>query len=115
MTIDKLDQVSDMIQPLLTTDMNYFKLCGNSFRGVLLEVYRKDDTRAEEYYYKTLHIANSLNTKNINALAVAYAGLARINDRKNNSDKAKEYYKLAAKYSRTESIKVEAKEYVRNH
>jgi tetratricopeptide (TPR) repeat protein len=115
MTIGKLDQVSDMIEHLTSADMKYFKLCGNTFKGILFEKYQDDDISAKNYYDNAVQISNTYKTKNINALGMAYAGLARISARRNDIDQAKQYYKLSAKYARTEPVKQEAKDYLKKH
>ena len=115
MMVGNLDTVAGMIEDLTNAESRYFKLCGNTFKGVLKETYEDNDVIAKRYYQNALTISESYEVKNINALAVAYAGLARINYRDNNVNEAKEYYKLAAKYTRTESIRKEAKEFLRSH
>lgn len=115
MTIGKLDQVSDMIDKLTSADMNYFQLCGNTFYGILYEKYRDNDSSAKRYYHQAIKISNNFETKNINALSMAYGGLARISARRNDVDQAKDYYKLSSKYARTEAVKQEARQYLKDH
>jgi hypothetical protein len=115
MMIGKLDQVSDMIDQLTSAEMNYFQLCGNAFYGILYEQYRDNDFSAKSYYDKAVKISDNYETKNINGLAMAYGGLARISDRKDNVDQAKDYYKLSAKYARTQEVKQEARQYLKDH
>lgn len=115
MALGELDRVSDMINPLMSADLTYFRLCGTTFNGVLCEKYEGDDVAAKNYYSNAVKMSSSFETKNINALGTAYAGLARISARRNDVDKAKEYYELSAKCTRTETIKQEAKTFLKEH
>ena len=113
--VGKLAQVSDMIDDLSTSSRNYYKLCGNSYKGVLYEKYKFDDILAAKYFNEAINITEKLFSRDVHSLGIAYAGLARISARKKQMKEAREYYKLSLKYTDTESLRQEAKSFLKEN
>jgi len=85
-------------------------LAYHTFSGMLAEHLDKDDKEAAEYYNQSLKLPyNDPYTKEY--LAFAYAGLARIAARNNDSNRAKMYYKKALSIGEYKSLIKEAKTY----
>ena len=90
----------------------YFVMASSVFYGVINEKrYNKLDT-AKAYYNQAINLCNSIQFPNKDYKSFAYAGLARIADRKGDKKSAIAYYKKALEISEYTSIQKEAEAYL---
>ena len=97
---------------LYKNDQAYFKMASYAFYGIINEKnYNRLDT-AKAYYNQAITSSKGIQSPNTDYISFAYAGLARIADRKGDKKKAIEYYKKALDIAEYTSIQKEANAYL---
>jgi tetratricopeptide (TPR) repeat protein len=91
-----------------------YKIAYHLFQGLIQEKYYKDDTKALSFYQKVITYTNYDDRYGKDYHSFAYAGLARLADKKADKNKAKEYYKTVLKLCEYKGIITEAQNYLKN-
>jgi len=100
---------------LYKTDEAYFKAVSYVFYGIINEKhYNRLDT-AKAYYNQAINDYNKVQFPQKDYVSFAYAGLARIADRKGDKKMAIAWYKKALDIAEYTSIQQEAKAYLRKN
>jgi hypothetical protein len=106
----KYDEAIPLIQTLKKTNDREYLLAGNVFEGIIAEKGKKNDKQANEIYNMVLRIKPS-DRYTTDYYAMAYAGLARIAHRANNTKLAESLYNKCLDYAEYNSTIAEAKRY----
>jgi tetratricopeptide (TPR) repeat protein len=90
----------------------FYPIAWHVFDGLLSEKKEKNDREAQREYLAALQIPHDAQyTREYHAMA--YAGLARIQDRAGNKAKAREYYKKCLEKAEYDSLEREARAYLK--
>ncbi|NJL15512.1 MAG: hypothetical protein HC913_22560 [Microscillaceae bacterium] len=92
---------------------NLYRSARNFILGVVQEKYYKSDDKAAQFYQNVVNAGKYDKRYTIDYFAFAYAGLARIADRRGQIESAKKYYKEAQKITEYESLKAEIEAYLK--
>ncbi len=107
----KFEEALPLIQILKKSNEKVYQLSGNLFEGLISEKSKKNDKQASDFYNIVLKIqTNDHYTSDY--YAMAYAGLARIAHRANNSKRAETLYNKCLDYAEYNSNIAEAKKYL---
>ncbi|MFK7952033.1 MAG: hypothetical protein AB8B73_04250 [Ekhidna sp.] len=99
----------EVIYSLIVHENPYYKLAGFVFLGYYEEKVIFNKEKAEYAYLKGLKFGEKVMTHGEYFKGFGYLGLARIQMRKRENEKAKESLNLAIEFSETEQIELEAK------
>ncbi len=113
--LHNLDKATAIIDELLQHDRLFYRMCGNTFKGLFEEKYNQVPEEAVGYYERALLIGENFDNEGLHAKSMAYAGLARISDGNNDTETAKSYYRKAKKIAQTKNIEEESEEYLKSH
>jgi len=113
--MNELEVGLDYINDLGLSDRTYYQLYGSTFKGLYMEKVLKDLTGAEQEYKQAIEMSPEFDGLQINAVGMAYAGLGRVYDQRDDVAQAKYYYKKAASVAATKQLKKEAKDYLKSH
>ncbi len=109
--LNKFEEADDYVAKLQKQKGIMFQCAASIFKGIQLERQHKDD-QAEAYLIKGVKMPyDERFTKDYHALA--YLSLAKIERRKGNQDKAKEYVKKCLKIAEYKSTTAEAKAFLK--
>ncbi len=86
------EYASPLISELQAHEKPYFKMCGEIFRGVYVEKVEKSLDAAERFYKRGLETGKLSPDRGEYYRSVAYLGLGRIAEAKNNLELAEVYY-----------------------
>ena len=108
----KFSGLDPYIQKLIDSDVRYFQVVGNLFRGMLLEKRQRWD-EAEAAYLQSLKLNIGIKGEEAeNYRSYAYAGLARIADQEKKYPQAKSLYQKALDAAQYPPVEQEAKAYL---
>jgi hypothetical protein len=110
-----LDKGIAIINELLVHERLFYRMCGNTFKGLYVEDYDHDPKVAVGYYQRSILIGENFENEGFHAKSMAYAGLARISDMNNDTDAAVKYYKKAKKYAQVRAVREESENYIKSH
>lgn len=103
------------IDQLFKSDIAFFKFVGYTLNGIYFEKYKKDYKTAYENYTKAVEIGERNVKVSFDYLSMAYNGLGRYYDHKNEEKSASSYYKKSLKIAEYVSVKTEAKAYLKKN
>jgi len=106
-------QAFPIIQTLTKKRKPFYRMSGEIFYGVYLEQSAKDTQNALKWYHKALETGSDLGRRANNKKSLAHAGIARIALINGNAQLAKEHYRKALKLAQYDTVKDEAKAYLR--
>lgn len=106
-------EAGKIAQRLIDSNHNFYLLPGSLLTGIVLEKRDQEYELAEEYYRRAIEITKNAGFDTNHYASMAWAGLARIEDRRGNKSKAREYYSKALQLSGYDIVTDEAKEYLR--
>ena len=90
-------------------------MSGEIFYGIYLERSSKDYEKALKWYHQALETSAGLGRRADNKKSLAHAGIARISASKGQLDLAKKHYRQAQKLAQYDTVKDEAKAYLRGN
>jgi hypothetical protein len=111
LALNILDQAEEISLQLIQEDKLYYRLSGNLFMGILAEK-RNQLKEASKFLGESLRILEELNKTDFHYLSMIYAAQARVADKNNDPDSAKELYKKALKSDPYMPVKEEAKSFL---
>ncbi len=113
LVINQQYQTAAPIARQLQSDRNpYFRIYGDLFMGVIEEKSFFNYHTAEKLYRKTLQLSEAHDMERAYLEAIAYLGLGRIYQHKNDPPQARKYFKESLDRAYTEAQKNEAKSYL---
>ncbi len=104
-------EAEPLTKKLQSNPSPYLKIYGDLFMGVIEEKSHKNFASAERLYRNALELNDEYNMKRSHLEAIAYLGLGRIYEYKQDP-KARKYFKEALNQAYTKSMKNEAKSHL---
>ncbi len=104
-----------IIQSLIQESKPFYRMSGEIFYGIYLERSSKDYEKALKWYHQALETSAGLGRRADNKKSLAHAGIARISASKGQLDLAKKHYRQAQKLAQYDTVKDEAKAYLRGN
>lgn len=111
----RYEEAKTYASKLKEIDHPYYQTAYHAFQGVIAEKHSKNDNLAFYHYNKALEGGEEYQKAIENLKSIAYAGQARITDRKGFVAKAKSLYEKALESSPYAYIKTEAELYLKKH
>ncbi|MDH3708716.1 MAG: tetratricopeptide repeat protein [Cyclobacteriaceae bacterium] len=108
-------QAYTIIQNLLQQKKTFYRMSGEIFYGLYLEQFEKNPGKALIWYTKSLDTGKDLGPRADNKKSLAHVGIARINHAGGDHHQARDHYKQALKLAQYDTIKDQAKAYLRNN
>jgi len=109
----RYEEASPIVNQLKNETNPFYTLPAAILDGLMLEKKEKQLEQAEASYRKALDMAEKAGFDTDHYAAMAWAGLARIADKKGEKNKAREFYSKALKLSSYDIVMDEAEEYLR--
>ncbi len=103
-----------LVQDLAKEKKSFYKMSGEVFYGVYLEYEAHDDKNALQWYRKSLETGQDLGPRSHNKKSLAHAGVARLLAKSGDTEQARVHYKKALKLAQYDTVKDEAKAYLRD-
>ncbi len=107
----QFEEAKPLIDQLVGSKQEFFKMVGKTLNGWYVEKYLKDDELAQKEYSEAEKLGLKRTKLTFDYLGFCYAGLARISDRKGDKSTAKDYYKKTLAFSEIPALREEAKSY----
>ena len=104
-----------IIQKLLGKEKPFYRMSGEIFYGIYLEQFSKDRGKALIWYHKSLETGEELGRRADNKKSLAHAGIGRISQKQGDEEAARNHFRKALKLAQYDSVKDEAKAYLRAH
>ncbi len=109
--MNEFDQAENLLDPLDRAEKPVFRMAGTLFRAIICEK-RDQLDEASRLLEKSLELHEDLKNSNFHYLSMIYATQARVEDKKKNSEMAKDLYKKALKSDPYVPVKEEALNYL---
>jgi hypothetical protein len=103
------DLPEEIIEGLMMSRRNYFKLVGYVFKGLQYEKHLGDTNAAFQFYNDAIGIGKELEGYADHYKSLAYLGAARILKTSNKERTSQTYYQMALEYAQTEEVSKEAR------
>ena len=104
-------QATNLTRKLQKNSNPFFRVYGELFMGIIQEKEHQDYTNAERLYWNALEFIDTYDMNQPHLEALAYIGLGRIYQRKNDP-RAREFFRESLDKADTKSLKSEAKSYL---
>lgn len=98
-----------LINSLAKKEDNYYKMCGEVFYGMYLEKEKSSLNQAQIYYEKALVSGQNYTLKGLFFRSLAYIGLGRIYEERQNQILARDFYEKAIELNESDAVTKEAK------
>jgi tetratricopeptide (TPR) repeat protein len=103
-----------LINELSRKEDNYYKMCGEVFYGMYLEMEKLSLDQAQFFYEKSLLTGKNYTIKGLYFKSLAYIGLGRIYQKRNNSILARDFYEKAIELNESDAVTNEAIQRLKN-
>ncbi len=112
---DKYRDALPIIKALITEEKPFYRMSGQIFYGIYLEKNQQNFTLADYWYRQALDTGKGLGRRADNKKSLAHAGIARLAHQSGQTAAAKDHYRQALKLAQYDSVKDQAKAYLKNH
>ena len=107
---NEFDKALPLIGILSKQEDNYYRMCGEVFYGMYLEKEKLSFDKAQVYYEKALISGQLYTLKGLYFRSLAYIGLGRVYEHKNNLILASDFYEKAIEVNESEVVTKQAKQ-----
>lgn len=112
---EQYEEAYAIIQNLLNEAKPFYRMSGEIFYGIYLELFEKNHGKALIWYTKSLETGKDLGKRANNKKSLAHIGIARINHAAGNHQQAREHFRQALKLAQYDTVKDQAKAYLRSN
>lgn len=106
---DDFSTAMPYIKAFLSESRPYYEMCGEVYMGVYFEEVKGSDIQAESYYMKGLETGKKDPTRGEYYKSLAYLGMGRIMERREQLSLAVQYYRKAADVDENDVVTKEAR------
>lgn len=107
---EEYDQAMPMVKTFLRDPQPYYRMCGEVYTGLYQEKVKGSDEEAERYYLKAIATGEKEPDRGEYYRSLAYIGMGRIMERRQQYSQAVKYYRMAADIDENDWVTEEAEE-----